>query len=224
MKRLDDGSFVKDYEGPEKETEQAVQMAISAVNSEDPRFLEKEAPPLSDEFPDGSKIFFLGEHAYGVAAQVSATDANTLSVILAVSLAPHVASRCLTIQYPRQFFPSEKTENEQFKNVVSNRSQKKYFPSFKVADKLGISSRALSKITSSFMVVTGDGSKSNLGLSLKFEAKALKVIEYTRKDGRYWEFSEKAVELIDEYKAKYPEVFRVLDRSGDGRVSLMSRQ
>ena len=88
---MNDGSFVKDYEGPEKETEQAVQMALAAVNSEDPRFLEKEAPPLSEEFPDGSKVFFLGEHAYGVAAQVSTTDADTLSVILAVSVAHHVA-------------------------------------------------------------------------------------------------------------------------------------
>lgn len=93
LKRLDDGSFVKDYEGPEKETEQAVQMALSAVNSEDPRFLEKEAPPLSEEFPDGSKVFFLGEHAYGVAAQISTTDTDTLSVILAVS----VAHRCAPI-------------------------------------------------------------------------------------------------------------------------------
>ncbi|KAI1796936.1 exonuclease II [Ganoderma leucocontextum] len=199
LKRLDDGSFIKDYEGPEKETEQAVQMAIPEVNSEDPRFQEKKAPPLSEEFPDGSKVFFLGEHAYGVAAQVSATDEDTLSVILA-------------------FFPTEKTENEQFKTIVSTRSQNKYFPSFKVADMLGISSKALSKITSSFMAVTGDGSKSNLGLSLKFEAKALKVIEYSRKDGRYWEFSEKAVQLIHEYKATYPEVFRVLDGSGDAMV------
>ena len=60
-------------------------MAVSEVNSEDPRFIEKEAPPLSEEFPEGSKVFFLGEHAYGVAAQVSATAEDTLSVILAVS-------------------------------------------------------------------------------------------------------------------------------------------
>ena len=66
------------------------------------------------------------------------------------------------------------------------------------------------------MVIAGGGSKSNLGLSLKFEAKALKVIEYSRKDGRYWEFSGKAVDLIHQYKATYPEVFRVLDRGGDG--------
>ena len=65
---------------------------------------------------------------------------------------------------------------------------------------LGVSSRALSKITSSFMVVCSDGNKSNLGLSIKFEAKGLKVIEYSRKNDRYWEFSEKAVELIREYK------------------------
>jgi 5'-3' exoribonuclease 1 len=60
-------------------------MTLSQVASEDPRFLEREAPPLSEEFPEGSKIFFLGEHAYGVAAQVSATTDSTLSVILAVS-------------------------------------------------------------------------------------------------------------------------------------------
>ncbi|KAI0787542.1 exonuclease II [Fomes fomentarius] len=199
LKRLDTGAFVKDYEGPEKETEQAVQMAVSAVNSEDPRFLEKEAPPLSEEFPEGSKVFFMGEHAYGVAAQVSATTEDSLSVVLA-------------------FFPTEKTENESFKEIVTNRLQNKYFPSFKVADMLGLSGKAVSKITSSFMVVGSDGSKSNLGLSLKFEGKGLKVIEYSRKDGRYWEFSGKALELIREYKSTYPEVFSVLDRSGDAMV------
>ena len=81
---------------------------------------------------------------------------------------------------------------------------------------LGMSGRALSKVMSSFMVLTSDGSKSNLGLSLKFEAKGLKVIEYSRKDGRFWEFSEKAIQLLHEYKTLYPEVFRVLDRGGDG--------
>ena len=84
--RLDTGAFVKDYEGSDKEVEQAVQMAVSEVNSEDPRYLEKEAPPLSEEFPERSKVFFLGEHAYGVAAQVFGTTEDTLSVILAVSV------------------------------------------------------------------------------------------------------------------------------------------
>ena len=85
LKRLDNGALVKDYEGPEKETEQAVQMIVSDVHSEDPRFMEKEPPPLSEEFLVDSKVFFLGEHAYGVAAQISATTTDTLSVVLAVS-------------------------------------------------------------------------------------------------------------------------------------------
>jgi hypothetical protein len=50
------------------------------------------------------------------------------------------------------------------------------------------------------MVLTTEGHKTNLGLSLKFEAKALKVIDFSRKNGRHWEFSEKAVDLIAEYK------------------------
>ncbi|OBZ66148.1 hypothetical protein A0H81_13718 [Grifola frondosa] len=87
---------------------------------------------------------------------------------------------------------------------------------------VGLSSRALSKITSSFMALTSDGQKCNLGLSLKFEAKGLKVIEYSRKDGRYWEFSEKALNLLREYKEKFPEVFRTLDKPGDAMAKSSS--
>jgi hypothetical protein len=50
------------------------------------------------------------------------------------------------------------------------------------------------------MILTSDGQKTNLGLSLKFEAKGLKVMDYSRKEGRSWEFSDKAIDLIREYK------------------------
>jgi 5'-3' exoribonuclease 1 len=97
---------------------------------------------------------------------------------------------------------------------------------------VGLSSRALSRVTSSFMVLSQDSAKVNLGLSLKFEAKSMKVLDYSKKDGRHWEFSDKAIDLIREYqvnsmnfavlvqadasKVKYPEVFRSLDSNGDG--------
>ena len=68
---------------------------------------------------------------------------------------------------------------------------------------VGISGRALGKITSSFMVITSDEQKTNVGLSLKFEAKALKVVDYSRKEGRHWEYSERAIDLIREYKVCY---------------------
>lgn len=93
---------------------------------------------------------------------------------------------------------------EKFKAVVGKRRASRYLPSFKAAESLRITSRALSRITSSFMVVVGhDKQKVNLGLSLKFEAKSLKVVDYTRKESRHWEYSEKAVELIREYKVRF---------------------
>ncbi|PCH42061.1 hypothetical protein WOLCODRAFT_73218 [Wolfiporia cocos MD-104 SS10] len=197
--RLDTGALVKDYEDASKETELAVQLTVPEVVSEDPRYLEKDPPSLAEEFPDGSKVFFLGEHAYGIAAQVSSTTTETLSVVLA-------------------FFPSEKAENDKFKAIATSRMATRYYPSFKVADMVGLSSRALSRVTSSFMVITSDGHKQNLGLSLKFEGKGMKVIGYSRKDGRAWEFSEKAIDLITEYRMQHPEVMRCLDKGGDAML------
>lgn len=52
------------------------------------------------------------------------------------------------------------------------------------------------------MVIASDGQKSNLGLSLKFEAKSMKVLDYSQKatNGRGWEYSEQAIRLIEDYK------------------------
>lgn len=95
------------------------------------------------------------------------------------------------------------SEKEIFKSTVSNRTSSKYLPSFTVANMLGITGHELSKVTSSFMVLLqSDNVKANLGLSLKFEAKGLKVLGYSKKDGKFWEFSQKAVELIKEYKVR----------------------
>jgi len=60
----------------------------------------------------------------------------------------------------------------------------------------------VSKLTSRVMAVDEDrsGKMVNLGLSVKFEARAQKVIDYSRKTDRYWEFSQTTVDLIKEYK------------------------
>ena len=85
MKPLDSGAFVKEYETPDKETEQAVQMIVTSVTSEDPRYIERAPPSLSEEFPIGMKVFFLGEDAYGATAQISGVTGTGLSVTLTVS-------------------------------------------------------------------------------------------------------------------------------------------
>ena len=85
LKRQEDGALVKDYTGPEAETEQAVQLALMKVGSEDPRFLEQPPAPLDQEYPVGSNVFFLGEHTYGAPSLVKGTADNKASLMIVVS-------------------------------------------------------------------------------------------------------------------------------------------
>lgn len=64
-----------------------------------------------------------------------------------------------------------------------------------------ISSLALSKITSSLQItVDGAQQKVNLGLCLKYDSKSRKVLGYSRKTPKGWEYSQKALDLINEYR------------------------
>lgn len=85
MRTLDNGALVKEYETLKKEMEQAVQMVVTSVTSEDPRYIERIPLPLSEEFPIGTNLFFLGDKAYGSFARVSGTTDASLSIILTVS-------------------------------------------------------------------------------------------------------------------------------------------
>lgn len=78
-----------------------------------------------------------------------------------------------------------------------------------------MSGLTLSKLTSSLMVSEGER-KTNIGLNLKFEAKSQKVLGYSRKGVSGWEFSQKAIELIQDYNRKFPEVAEALDRKRGG--------
>ncbi|WVR07588.1 hypothetical protein IAU60_004630 [Kwoniella sp. DSM 27419] len=197
LKRLDTGALVKDYEAAEKEITQAYQLAVNQVTFEDERYLEQDAPPMGYEFPDGEKVIFLGHMAYGTAAQVIKTTEKTLDVGLA-------------------FFPSDAKENQQFSQLVAHRPAGTYYPSPVLARRLGIPALALSRITSTLLVLLEDGSKTNVGLSLKFESKGLKVLGYSRRNDRGWEFSEKTAQVLKEYKEAFPEPFHNFDsRGGD---------
>ena len=66
------------------------------------------------------------------------------------------------------------------------------------------------------MMITSGDAKVNIGLNLKFEAKAQKVLGYSQKGESGWEFSNKAVELIREYISLFPEISNGLDRSRGG--------
>ncbi|KAF9781094.1 exonuclease II [Thelephora terrestris] len=202
MKSLESGAFVKEYETPDRETEQAVQMTITNVASEDPRYVERASLPLSEEFPIGKNVFFLGRQAYGAFAQVSGATETSLSVTLTC-------------------FAQGEDENERFKALVRSQPSERYYPFFAVAKIVGLSQKVVSRLTSRVMAIDGDHvGKINLGLSVKFEAKAQKVIGYSRKVSQHWEFSEKTVDLIKEYKENFPEVVKHLEKYGNDFLQL----
>jgi 5'-3' exoribonuclease 1 len=80
------------------------------------------------------------------------------------------------------------------KQIISSQV---YIASFVLAKQLKIPNLVLSRVTSSMTVNCMRLKKSwNLGLEMKFEGKQLKVLGYTRKGERGWEFSNAAKDLI----------------------------
>ncbi|EDR05464.1 uncharacterized protein LACBIDRAFT_303224 [Laccaria bicolor S238N-H82] len=183
LKRLEPGAFVKDCEGPERETEHAVQMCLPKVASKDPRSLERDAPPLSEESP---RFSCWGNMRMGWLLQ---------------SL-PRPKPVCL--QY---------LDSSQLKRLRMTSSK----PSYRVDD-LATTSPLL-KLQR--RLESQGGLWGRLRRVSWSSPKALKVVDDSHKEGRHWEYSERAIDLIREYKAKFPEVFLSLDNSRDAmaRVS-----
>ncbi|CAE6444875.1 unnamed protein product [Rhizoctonia solani] len=201
LKRMDDGSLVKDYAGPEAETEQAVQMSLMEVRSEDPRYIEQPAAPLEQEYPIGTNVFFLGEHTYGTPALIKAVADQKASLMIVYN-------------------PEERVEIDKLRALAKENIAGSYLSARQISSALRISGLALSRVTSSVMVTTNGNSKVNLGLSLKFEGKSMKVLGYSRKSDHGWEFSEKAVQLIQDYKVRFGRaMYRLLDAKDITRAS-----
>ena len=197
LKKTDDGATVKEYAHIEGvETDYASQTVVEQVANEDPRFLEKAALSIEEEFPIGSRAFFLGEFNYGRPLQVVGHTANKADLWVST-----VAAK--VPEFGHQIVKDADRHSH-------------YTPSFAVAKALGLNPLVLSKITSSFQVVLDDN-RVNLGLNLKFEAKKLKVLGYSRKTSG-WEFSEKAVQLIQQYMIKFPEFIAGIQRNSQGNI------
>lgn len=188
LKKTDDGATVKEYANiPGIETEFASQIIVDEVINEDPRFLEQAALSVEEEFPIGTRAFFLDEPNYGRPLEIISHQDNCANIWLSVGLfqEPNFAQQVIRDHYTKS----------------------PYTPAYVVAQILNLNPLLLSKITSSLSVTTSGQSRINMGLNLKFESKKLKVLGYSRKSDKGWEYSNKAIELIRTYKTKFPEFF-----------------
>ena len=198
--KTEEGHMRKDYgQIASLETEYAAQTVVDSVINEDERFIEKEALPMEEEFPKGTRAFFLGELAFGRPLQVFAPcggDKADVNVSMAKGR------------------PSENWAKTLIAEAQRNET---YTPSFRVAQQVKLNPLALSKITASLSVNSG-GLRLNLGLNLKFEAKKLKVLGYSRRAANGWEFSNKALDLILQYMINFPEFIAGIQKKPQGDI------
>ncbi|KAL9088853.1 MAG: hypothetical protein Q9159_002816 [Coniocarpon cinnabarinum] len=201
LKKTEKGDLVKEY-GPIAgvETQYATQTIVDSVISEDERFLERDALPIEEELPLKSNGFFLGlkEGCYGRPLEIAAHRPNDkVDVWLATARGRDESWGKTMVESLQQNTP--------------------YFPAYRVASQLQMNPLALSKLTSSFNVISSS-LRLNLGLNLKFEAKQQKVLGYSRKGQSGWEYSVKAVTLISQYMINFPDFIAGIQRNpkGDG--------
>lgn len=82
LERQDDGSLLKEWQDESEDF--ALQATVADVSSPDERYVERPPIPLDVEYPEGSKVFFLGHAAYGTPAQVLEHEDESLAIRIAV--------------------------------------------------------------------------------------------------------------------------------------------
>lgn len=198
--RTPSGAYVKNFASePEY---YPLQLVVEQVANEDERFIEKEPVPINQEFPEGSHVIFLGDYAYGGEAIVDGYSNETR----------------LKLTVKKRSLRSEPTIGKE--RVRIDNSMVKYFPSFVVAKKLQVHPLFLSKITSKFLISNQSGKHINVGIPIKFEARHQKVLGYARRNPKGWEYSNLALQLLQDYKKRFPDFFTRLSKASGNIPSI----
>lgn len=191
------GAYVKSFSQDSEPV--PLQMIVETVVNEDERYAIKPPQPIDEEFPIDSSVVFMGAFAYGAPATIAGyTGLDKLNVRIdkiQSALEPNIGKKRLQIE-----------ENEI-----------RYLTSYEAAKQLRINGLFLSKITGCYMVRDKAGGRQNVGLDIKFDARRLKVLGYTRKNSRFWEYSPLAMQLLRDYRTKFPNLFTNLLNLKDRR-------
>lgn len=198
VKVLPGADLVRDARGAYRKSFQnepkyyPLQLMVETVANEDERYKEKDPIPIDQEFPQGSQVIFLGDYAYGGEAIVDGYSNPTR----------------LKLTVKKMSLRSEPNVGKDRFRIDTNLV--KYFPSFIVSKRLQLHPLFLSKITSRFMIADQAGKNINVGITVKFEARHQKVLGYARRNSKGWEYSNLAIDLINQYRTLFPQFFNKL--------------
>ncbi|XP_043669186.1 5'-3' exoribonuclease 1 isoform X2 [Vespula pensylvanica] len=148
---------------------------------------------IDEIFVPGNNCFMLGHPHYGAMGEVisSKTSINSGRIKIYVKV---VIEPDLTMV--KQAYAESKIQ---------------YIYGSTAAQRLGISSHLLSRITGTIYIMQNNINEIiNVGLNLKFNKKNEEIPGYTKKENGQWLYSTKAVDLIRDYMAKCPRLFERL--------------
>ena len=189
------GAYVKTYA---KEPEYyPLQLMIETVTNKDERIQERPPVSIREEFPRGSSAIFLGDYAYGGETTIDGYSSESR----------------LKITVKKRISGSEPLIGKE--GAESDKKLVHYIPSYVVAGMLEISRLFLSRVTSTFLVSDVTGSNVNIGIPVKFNSQRKKVLGYSRKQPKGWEYSNLTVNLIREYRNRFPDFFARIQKLGN---------
>lgn len=159
----------------------------------------KEELPVCEAFKNGTEVFMITNPYYGALGEV--VDTNQFEKIGRVKV---------TLTVP----PEPNFEKVIFEN---QKSQESYMNTYQASSQVGISDNVFNRITGSVLIIAGmkrqvaeNQSKHNIGLQMKFTKTNEELTGYTKRS-RMWLYSNKTVEIVREYVAKFPQIFSVME-------------
>eukprot|EP00051_Salpingoeca_urceolata_P002890 m.53531 g.53531 ORF g.53531 m.53531 type:complete len:1392 (-) comp12390_c0_seq3:40-4215(-) len=156
---------------------------------------------VEEVLSSGTCFFYLGNPFYGHGGQVKALSTKKKRVEVSVRL--------------------EVRRQPNITRAIGKIPPEKYFPFHMVARKVSLPFSVLGRLTSSVYVYKGSQhnqgvGKYDVGLKLKFSKRNEEVLGYSRRtpEGE-WLLSEKTVQVMLEYRARFPELFTGLLQAGN---------
>ncbi|XP_022219524.2 5'-3' exoribonuclease 1 isoform X2 [Drosophila obscura] len=155
-------------------------------------------------FPSGCLVFFIGSPYHG-------SEGTVLDPLLVYS--------CGRIQVNIRVHPEPNLEEAR---LEQEERDKDYMNTFDVCRQLNINGRALGRLTGTFWVVLGprrekmeNVAKHNIGLQLKYPRQNEERVGYCRRSNNQWFYSSLALELMQRYCERFPEVVSYFGVSND---------
>nr|XP_045617221.1 5'-3' exoribonuclease 1-like isoform X2 [Procambarus clarkii] len=179
----------------------AFQVVVRNIAAHDPGYKQHLTP--QEYFLQRTKVFMLGQPHYGCMGEVIEIDPShkgRIRVAMTVTSEPN--------------FDVVKQKQDQLED--------RYMSGYTAAQKVGISSHLLARLTGTVFLVPPSGSnpmaeiemknKLNIGLNLKSNKRNEEVCGYSRKaldpyEKATWQYSDKVIECLLEYQKKFSEIF-----------------